>query len=46
MGIWQTVARDQKEWRRIVLEAKVYDPLQCWRRRRKKIKMGFSLSTS
>jgi hypothetical protein len=46
LGIWQTVARDQKNCRRVVLEAKVYDPLQCWRRRRKIIKnRGFPVHT-
>ena len=34
MGIrnWQTVARDLKEWRWVVLEAKVHTGLQCLRR--------------
>jgi hypothetical protein len=36
------VARDQKDWRRVVLEAKV----QCWRRRRKNVqKWGFPVHT-
>jgi len=45
MENWQTVARDQKEWRRLVLQAKVYNRLQCLGRRRKKVKNRVPLST-
>jgi hypothetical protein len=30
---WHTVARDRQEWRRAVLEAKVHNVLESWRRR-------------
>jgi hypothetical protein len=47
MRNWQTVTIDQKEWRKIMLEAKVYNRLQCWRRRRRKKvkKLEFTLAT-
>jgi len=30
---WHRVARDRQEWRRAVLEAKVHNVLESWRRR-------------
>jgi hypothetical protein len=43
MGNWQTVARDQKEWRRIVLEVKV---CSVGGGKEKSLKSRVSLSTS
>jgi len=33
---WHTVARDQKEWRRTILEVKVNNRLKCLRKRRER----------